>query len=441
MKIAVVGTGYVGLVTGTCFAEAGHAVTCLDLDASKIETLRGGGVPIYEPGLEELVRRNVKERRLAFTTSYAEGIPGADIVFIAVGTPPGENGDADLSHVLAAARDIGRALTGYAVVVNKSTVPVGSAERVAEILRGVAVHPFDVVSNPEFLKEGAAIDDFMRPDRVVVGVASERARAVMNDLYAPFVRAEQPILFMNLRSAELTKYAANAMLATRISFMNEMAALCEKLGADVDQVRRGVGSDRRIGHPFLFPGVGYGGSCFPKDVKALIATGRGAGVELSVLKAVEAANERQKQVLADKVVARFGEDLQGRQFAVWGLAFKANTDDMREAPSRVLIPELVRRGAVVRAYDPVAMPVARQLLRDTPGVTFADNPTQALVGCDALIIVTDWKEFRSPDFDSIKSLLREPVIIDGRNLYDPQMVRALGIEYTGIGRSGAPALR
>jgi len=333
LKIAVVGTGYVGLVTGTCFAESGHTVTCLDLDEKKIETLRAGGVPIYEPGLEELIRRNARDGRLRFTTSYAEAIPDAEVAFIAVGTPPGENGEADLKYVLAAARQVGEHLGRYTVVVDKSTVPVGSGERVAALLREVAKHPFDVVSNPEFLKEGAAIDDFMRPDRVVVGVASERARAIMAELYAPFVRAEQPILFMDLRSAELTKYAANAMLATRISFMNEMATLCERLGADVDQVRRGIGSDRRIGHPFLFPGVGFGGSCFPKDVQAVMTMARHVGLDFDLLRSVERVNERQKRWLLEKAVKHFGS-LAGKTIGVWGLAFKPKTDDMREAPAR-----------------------------------------------------------------------------------------------------------
>ena len=346
MRIVVVGTGYVGLVTGTCFAETGHTVVCLDVDARKIEMLRAGGIPIYEPGLEELVKRNVKEHRLSFTTSYAEALEGAEVAFIAVGTPPGENGEADLQYVLAAAEEIGRHLTRACVVVDKSTVPVGSAEKVAEALARTAAHPFDVVSNPEFLKEGAAIDDFMRPDRVVVGVASERGRAVMAELYAPFVRAEQPLLFMDLRSAELTKYAANAMLATRISFMNEMAALCERLGADVDQVRRGIGSDRRIGHPFLFPGVGFGGSCFPKDVRAVMTMARHVGLDFDLLRSVERVNERQKRWLVEKATKHFGS-LAGKTIAVWGLAFKPKTDDMREAPAITVIEGLLGGGAKV----------------------------------------------------------------------------------------------
>jgi UDPglucose 6-dehydrogenase len=434
MKIAVVGTGYVGLVTGTCFAESGHAVTCLDRDVPKIETLRGGGIPIYEPGLEELVRRNVKERRLSFTTSYPEAVAGADVVFIAVGTPPGENGDADLSHVLSAAADVGRALTGYAVVVNKSTVPAGSAEKVAEVLRGATSQPFDVVSNPEFLKEGAAIEDFMRPDRVVVGVASERARAVMAELYAPFVRAEQPILFMDLRSAELTKYAANAMLATRISFMNEMAALCEKLGADVDQVRRGVGSDRRIGHPFLFPGVGFGGSCFPKDVRAVMTMARQLGLDFDLLRAVERVNERQKRWLVEKATRHFGT-LAGKTFAVWGLAFKPKTDDMREAPAIAVVEGLLGNGARVRAHDPVAREVAARHFAGR-GVDFADEPYAAAEGADALLLVTEWNEFRQPDWARLAGVMRTRVVLDGRNVWDAAKARAAGFVYYGVGRNG-----
>ncbi|GAO01382.1 UDP-glucose/GDP-mannose dehydrogenase family protein [Anaeromyxobacter sp. PSR-1] len=433
MNITVVGTGYVGLVTGTCFAESGHRVTCLDLDAAKIETLRGGGIPIYEPGLEELVRRNVKERRLSFTTSYPEAMKDADVAFIAVGTPPGENGDADLSYVLAAAREIGRHLTRYTVVVDKSTVPVGSADKVAEALREVTTQSFDVVSNPEFLKEGAAIDDFMRPDRVVVGVASERARAVMAELYAPFVRAEQPVLFMDLRSAELTKYAANAMLATRISFMNEIATLCEKLGADVDQVRRGIGSDRRIGHPFLFPGVGFGGSCFPKDVRAVMSMARHLGLDFDLLRAVERVNERQKRWLVEKAQKHFGS-LAGRTFGVWGLAFKPRTDDMREAPAITVVEGLLAAGARVRAHDPVAAQVADGIFRGR-GVTLVDEPYAAAEGADALLLVTEWNEFRQPDLGRLKQLMAQPVLFDGRNVWDAAKVRAAGFTYYGVGRA------
>src|SRR5512138_1249459 len=434
MKIAVVGTGYVGLVTGTCFAESGNEVRCLDVDQKKIDLLRGGGIPIYEPGLEELVHRNVRERRLSFTTSYPEAMAGVDVVFIAVGTPPGETGEADLSYVLAAARETGRNLTGYAVVVNKSTVPVGSAEKVSAVLKETARHPFDVVSNPEFLKEGAAIDDFMRPDRVVVGVASERAKAVMAELYAPFVRAEQPILFMDLRSAELTKYAANAMLATRISFMNDVATLCERLGADVDQVRRGVGSDRRIGHPFLFPGVGFGGSCFPKDVRAVMTMARQIGLDFDLLRSVERVNERQKRWLVDKATKHFGS-LAGKTVAVWGLAFKPKTDDMREAPAITVVEGLLGNGAKVRAHDPVAAEVARGIF-DGRGVELVPEPYQAAEGADALLLVTEWNEFRQPDLARLKRVMRTPVLLDGRNVWDAARARAAGFTYYGVGRSG-----
>ncbi len=434
MKIAVVGTGYVGLVTGTCFAETGHTVVCLDVDERKIATLRAGGIPIYEPGLEELVRRNAKEGRLSFTTSYAEAIPGADLAFIAVGTPPGETGEADLSHVLSAAERIGRSLTGPCVVVNKSTVPVGSGEKVAEVLRKATSHPFDVVSNPEFLKEGAAIDDFMRPDRVVVGVSSERARAVMGELFAPFVRAEQPILFMDLRSAELTKYASNAMLAARISFMNEMAVLCERLGADVDQVRRGIGSDRRIGHPFLFPGVGFGGSCFPKDVRAVMSMARQIGLDFDLLRAVERVNERQKRWLVEKAAKHFGS-LAGKTFGVWGLAFKPKTDDMREAPAITVVEGLLAGGAKVKAHDPVAAEVAGKLFEGR-GVEIVPEPYAAAEGADALLLVTEWNEFRQPDLARLARTMRQKVLLDGRNVWDPAKARAAGFVYYGVGRSG-----
>jgi UDPglucose 6-dehydrogenase len=433
MKIAVVGTGYVGLVTGTCFAECGHEVRCLDVDQRKIDLLRGGGIPIYEPGLEELVRRNVKERRLSFTTSYPEAIAGVDVAFIAVGTPPGETGEADLSYVLDAAGRIGKAMTGYTVVVNKSTVPVGSADKVAEALRQATSHPFDVVSNPEFLKEGAAIDDFMRPDRVVVGVSSERARAVMAELYAAFVRAEQPILFMDVRSAELTKYAANAMLATRISFMNEMATLCERLGADVDQVRRGVGSDRRIGQPFLFPGVGFGGSCFPKDVRAVMTMARQIGLDFDLLRAVERVNERQKRWLVDRATRHFGT-LAGKTFAVWGLAFKPKTDDMREAPAITVVEGLLGNGAKVRAHDPVAAEVAGKLFHGR-GVELVSEPYAAAEGADALLLVTEWNEFRNPDFARLRKVMRGAVLLDGRNVWDAAKARAAGFTYYGVGRN------
>ncbi|WP_242392065.1 UDP-glucose dehydrogenase family protein [Anaeromyxobacter oryzisoli] len=433
MNITVVGTGYVGLVTGTCFAESGQRVTCVDIDPAKIALLQGGGIPIYEPGLEELVHRNVKEGRLGFTTSYAEAMRGADIAFIAVGTPPGENGEADLRYVLAAAAEIGRHMTGPCVVVDKSTVPVGSAEKVAAVLKETSKHPFDVCSNPEFLKEGAAIDDFMRPDRVVVGVASERARAVMAELYAPFVRGEQPVLFMDIRSAELTKYAANAMLATRISFMNEMSALCEKLGADVDMVRRGIGSDRRIGHPFLFPGVGFGGSCFPKDVRAVMTMARAVGLDFDLLRSVERVNERQKRWLVEKAAKHFGA-LAGRTIALWGLAFKPKTDDMREAPAITVIEGLLGNGAKVRAHDPVAREVAARLFRGR-GVELVDEPYAAADGADALLLVTEWNEFRQPDLGRLKRVMKQPVLLDGRNVWDAAKCRAAGFTYYGVGRN------
>ncbi|MHB8420284.1 MAG: UDP-glucose dehydrogenase family protein [Myxococcales bacterium] len=431
MRIAVIGTGYVGLVAGTCFADSGNEVRCVDVDRAKIEALGRGELPIYEPGLEELVARNAKERRLGFTTDLAAAVKGAQVVFIAVGTPPGENGDADLQHVLAAARDIGKAMDGYTVVVDKSTVPVGTADRVRAEIGKVTSQPFDVVSNPEFLKEGAAIDDFVRPDRIVVGCDGERARAVMAELYAPFVRTEHPIYFMDPRSAELTKYAANAMLALRISFMNEIAALCEKVGADVDMVRKGLGSDRRIGFPFLFPGVGYGGSCFPKDVKALAATAREQGLEYELLRAVERVNERQKKVLVQKAVKHYGS-LEGRTFAVWGLAFKPKTDDMREAPAIDVVEGLLGKGAHIRAHDPVAEKVAGRLFGNR--VRLAPDPYAALEGADGLFVITEWNEFRQPDFERMRELMREPVVFDGRNVYDPRRMRERGFTYYGIGR-------
>ncbi len=433
MKIAVVGTGYVGLVTGTCLAESGNEVTCVDSDADKIATLRGGGLPIYEPGLEELVARNVRERRLAFTTEIGEAARETEVAFIAVGTPTGENGDADLAHVLAAAQALGGSLRRYTVVVNKSTVPVGSAERVAGVIAGVTAAPFDVVSNPEFLKEGSAVDDFMRPDRVVVGVASERARAVMAELYAPFVRTEQPILFMDRRSAELTKYAANAMLATRISFMNDVAALCDRLGCDVDQVRRGMGSDRRIGHPFLFPGIGFGGSCFPKDVRAVLSMARREGLDFDLLRAVERVNERQKRLLFDRAVRHFGS-LGGKRAGVWGLAFKPKTDDVRESPALALIQLLVGAGAEVTAHDPVAAETARRHL--APQVKLAAEPYGAAEGADALFLTTEWSAFRSPDWERLRGLMRLPVLFDGRNVWDAARARAAGFTYYGVGRPG-----
>ena len=440
MKITVIGTGYVGLVSGTCLAEVGNDVLCLDLDPAKIKILEEGGIPIYEPGLQEMVRRNVAAGRLHFTTDVERAAHFGTIQFIAVGTPPDEDGSADMKYVTAAARNIGRYMTDYKVVVDKSTVPVGTADAVKAAIdeelakRGVKT-PYSVVSNPEFLKEGAAIEDFMKPDRIVVGCNDEQAALNMRALYAPFQRNHDRLIVMDIRSAELTKYAANAMLATRISFMNELANLAEKLGADIEQVRKGIGSDPRIGYDFLYAGAGYGGSCFPKDVKALIKTAADdAGIRLKVLQAVEDANDAQKHVLGGKVLARFGGDLKGKHFALWGLAFKANTDDMREATSREVIKDLLAAGATVTAYDPQAMHEARHCFPDEPRLSYAENQTAALEGADALVIVTEWKEFRSPDFDTIKAKLKQPLIFDGRNLYDPRVVRGMGFEYLAIGR-------
>nr|WP_260677287.1 UDP-glucose/GDP-mannose dehydrogenase family protein [Tepidiphilus olei] len=444
----MIGTGYVGLVTGACFAEMGNEVWCVDVDAAKIEGLKAGKLPIYEPGLEEIVERNHQEGRLRFTTDLGEAMAECDVLFIAVGTPPLEDGSADLQHVLTVARDIGRRLSRYSVIVDKSTVPVGTAERVRRAIqeeldaRGASI-PFDVVSNPEFLKEGAAVEDFMRPDRIIVGTDSEAARERMAELYAPFNRSHQRVIHMGVRDAEMTKYAANAMLATKISFMNEIAALCERYGVDVENVRLGIGADHRIGYHFIYPGCGYGGSCFPKDVKALIAMAQAAGVEPEVLTAVEDRNAKQKRVLEEKIVARFGEDLGGRTFGVWGLAFKPGTDDMREAPSIPLVEGLIGRGAKVCAYDPVAMDNARRVFPaqwfDEGRLVFTRHQYDALEGADAMVLVTEWKPFRHPDFAAIKRLLKTPVIFDGRNQYDPQQLQRLGIAYVGIGRANALA--
>ncbi len=439
MKITIIGSGYVGLVSGACFADLGNDVVCLDVDKSKISLLREGGIPIYEPGLQQLVSHNVAAGRLRFTTDIDEGVAHGVVQFIAVGTPSDQDGSADLRYVIAAARNIGRSLNEYRVIVNKSTVPVGTTERVrasvAEELRNRGLDlPFSVVSNPEFLKEGAAVDDFMRPDRIVVGSSDERATQIMRQLYAPILRNHDRLLVMDPRSAELTKYAANAMLATRISFMNELANLAEKLGANIESVRHGIGSDERIGYHFLYAGVGYGGSCFPKDIQALQHTAGEYGVQLTIVDSVEKANRRQKQRLLEKIRGRFGEQLDGRHFAIWGLSFKPNTDDMREAPSRVVINGLLARGASVAAYDPVAMEEAKRLFAKDPGVRFAPSTVGALDGADALIIVTEWKEFRSPDFDDMKKRLKSPVVFDGRNLYDPVMMRNAGIEYFSVGR-------
>ena len=439
MKITIIGTGYVGLVTGTCLAEVGNDVLCLDVDARKIDILKAGGVPIHEPGLEAIIRRNVAAGRLAFTTDVDAAVAHGQMQFIAVGTPPDEDGSADMQYVIAAARNIGRRMQDFKIVVDKSTVPVGTADRVRaaiaeELAARGAGHRFAVVSNPEFLKEGAAVDDFMKPDRIVVGADDERAIAAMRAVYAPFMRNHERLLVMDVRSAELTKYAANAMLATRISFMNELANLAEALGADIEHVRQGIGADPRIGYHFLYPGAGYGGSCFPKDVKALLHTAAQHGRALRVLDAVEAANDAQKLRLVEKIVARLGEDLTGRRFAIWGLAFKPNTDDMREAPAREIVAALVQRGATIVAYDPVAMDEARRIFGAAPWITYATSPMAAVDGADALVIVTEWKEFRSPDFDALARSLGAPLVFDGRNLFDPPLPRAAGLEYFAIGR-------
>jgi UDPglucose 6-dehydrogenase len=439
MKVSVIGTGYVGLVTGTCLAEVGNDVLCLDVDANKINILKQGGIPIYEPGLEDMVKRNVDAGRLRFTTDVAESARHGAIQFIAVGTPPDEDGSADLQYVVAAARAIGQNMQEYKVIVDKSTVPVGTADKVRaavqeELGKRGAQLEFSIASNPEFLKEGAAVDDFMRPDRIVLGADDARAVELMRSLYAPFNRNHDRLIVMDIKSAELTKYAANAMLATRISFMNELALLAEKMGADIENVRHGIGSDPRIGYHFLYAGCGYGGSCFPKDVQAMQRTAKEYGSELRILNAVEVANERQKEVLLDKITARFGNDLSGKNIALWGLAFKPNTDDMRDAPSRVLIQGLWEHGATVTAYDPVAMHEATRIFGDDPRLKLVDTQMAALEGADALAIVTEWQVFRAPDFAALKARLRNPVIFDGRNLYDPKDVRAAGIEYFAIGR-------
>lgn len=432
MKIAVVGTGYVGLVTGTCFAETGNKVVCVDIDKSKVEKLSNGEITIYEPGLEKLFLRNLKEGRLKFTTSLAEGIEGAPIIFLALPTPPGEDGAADLRYVLGVADELGKLLKDYKVIVDKSTVPVGTAQKVHSAVAAHYKGEFDVVSNPEFLREGVAVDDFMKPDRVVIGTGSERARKLMGDLYAPFVRQGNPVIYMDERSAELTKYAANSFLATKISFMNEIAQLCEKLGADVDMVRRGIGSDERIGKRFLFPGIGYGGSCFPKDVQALIRSAEEADYDFKILKAVESVNELQKKHLLPKVKAYFKGALKGKRIALWGLAFKPNTDDIREAPALSLIEALTAEGANVIAFDPEAMANVKKTLGNQ--IAYAANQYEALVGADALIIATEWSEFRTPDFEMIGERLKNKTIFDGRNLFEVKQMAALGYHYESIGR-------
>jgi UDPglucose 6-dehydrogenase len=443
MNLTVVGTGYVGLVTGACFAEMGSTVTCVDIDDNKIDQLKKGIIPIYEPGLESLVANNVREGRLRFTTSLVEGMKDSHVYFIAVGTPPGEDGSADLKHVLQVAREIGQNLQEYGLVVDKSTVPVGTADKVRDAIREVLAKrqadiPFDVASNPEFLKEGAAVNDFMRPDRIVVGTDSEKAGDILREVYAPFNRNRERTIFMGVRDAEMTKYAANAMLATKISFINEMANLCDCLGVDVENVRRGIGADSRIGYSFIYPGVGYGGSCFPKDVRALIHMAEECDLNPEVLRSVHCRNEAQKHVLFSKISKRFGEDLSGISVGIWGLAFKPETDDMREAPSVVLLHELVAAGARIKAYDPVAMDVAREVLPkdwfETKRLELADHQYAALEGVDALAVVTEWKPFRHPDFAAMKRMMKQSIIFDGRNLYEPSSLRNAGFEYSGIGR-------
>lgn len=438
MKIVVVGTGYVGLVTGTCFAEVGIDVICVDIDHKKIENLNKGIIPIFEPGLEALVTKNVANGRLQFSTSLSQSIIGADVAFIAVGTPPGEDGSADLKYVIGVAKEIGQHMNSYGVIVTKSTVPVGTAEKVQssiqqELEKRQLDIAFDVASNPEFLKEGAAIDDFLKPDRIVVGVSSVKAEEVMRKLYKPFLLNGHPIIFMDVPSAEMTKYAANSMLATKISFMNDIANLCEIVGADVNMVRKGIGSDARIGNKFIYPGIGYGGSCFPKDVKALIKTAADSGYKMQILEAVEAVNVRQKSVLFEKVMNRFQGNITGKTFALWGLSFKPNTDDMREAPSLVIIDKILKAGGKVKAFDPIAMPETKRILGNV--IEYCKTEYDALENADALLIVTEWPDFRSPNFEKIKKALNNPIVFDGRNIYDTKELNGLGFEHYGIGLS------
>lgn len=432
MKIAVIGTGYVGLVTGTCFAETGNTVTCVDIDAEKIKKLSNGEITIYEPGLEKLFLRNQREGRLKFTTSLADGIKDSLLIFFALPTPPGEDGSADLSAVLKVADELGKIIKDYKIIIDKSTVPVGTAEKVQKVIAANCDCEFDVVSNPEFLREGIAVEDFMKPDRVVIGTSSEKAKKILSDLYAPFVRQGNPVIFMDERSAELTKYAANSFLATKISFMNEIAILCEKLGADVDMVRRGIGSDERIGKRFLFPGIGYGGSCFPKDVHALVRLAAEAKYNFKILDAVMQVNEMQKIYLISRIKKYFNEDLKNKNIAVWGLAFKPNTDDVREAPALSIIAELLKAGAVITAFDPEAMNNVKQILGGK--INFAPSQYDAIKDCDALVIATEWSEFRTPDFDRMMSAMKNKVIFDGRNVYDPVQMKELGFYYESIGR-------
>ncbi len=437
MRIVVVGSGYVGLVTGACFAETGVTVTCVDVDSEKIRKLKLGTIPIYEPGLEAMIKRNVEKKRLFFTSDFGKGIEGAEVIFIAVGTPPGEDGSADLKHVLAVAKDIGSVLNNHIVVVTKSTVPVGTSEKIREVIRAelsrrnVSVS-FDMASNPEFLKEGAAIEDFLKPERIVIGIDNEDSGEVMHRLYKPFVLNNHPIIFMDIASAEITKYAANAMLATRISFINEIANLCDILGADINQVRKGIGSDSRIGSKFLYPGTGYGGSCFPKDVKALIKTADDNGYDMKVIKAVEKANDYQKEIIIGKMKDLFGNDLKNKTLGIWGLSFKPKTDDIREASSLLLINRLLEEGAKVKAYDPAAMNETKKLLGDR--IEYAPDPYEAVTGTDALALMTEWSEFQLPDFERMAGLMRSRVIFDGRNIYDPAEIKRYGFLYFGIGR-------
>lgn len=436
MKIVVVGTGYVGLVTGTCFAEVGIDVVCVDIDHNKIENLNKGIIPIFEPGLEALVNKNVEKGRLQFSTSLAQSIKGADVAFIAVGTPPGEDGSADLKYVIGVAKEIGQHMNSYGVIVTKSTVPVGTSQKVEEAIkielekRHLNIS-FDVASNPEFLKEGAAIDDFLKPDRIVVGISTSKAEEVMRKLYKPFLLNGHPIIFMDVPSAEMTKYAANSMLATKISFMNDIANLCEIVGADVNMVRKGIGSDARIGNKFIYPGIGYGGSCFPKDVKALIKTAAANGYQMQILEAVESVNEKQKSVLFDKLLNRFQGNIAGKTFSIWGLSFKPNTDDMREAPSLVIIDKILKAGGKVKAFDPIAMPETQHIIGDR--IEYSKNEYVALENTDALLIVTEWADFRSPNFEKIKKALINPIVFDGRNIYDTKELNELGFEHYGIG--------
>lgn len=432
MKISVIGSGYVGLVAGTCFAESGNNVICVDNDIKKIKIMKKGKTPIYEPGLEEFLKKNINEKRLTFSTDLESAVKKTDIIFLALPTPQSEDGSADLKHVLSVAKEIGKYMNGYKVIVNKSTVPVGTAFKVRDIIRKMTNHPFDVVSNPEFLKEGAAINDFFKPDRVVIGTLSERARKIMGDLYAPFVRTGKPIIFMDELSSELTKYAANALLATKVTFMNEIANICERVGADVKNVRLGVGSDERIGYQFLFPGVGYGGSCFPKDIAALVKTSSDYGYQFKILKSVEHVNQEQKKIIVKKLLKYFNNNLKGKTIAVWGLSFKPNTDDMREAPSITIINELLKRGVKVQAHDPVALNEAKRIFGNK--IKYFTNNYDALKNADALVIVTEWNEFRRPDFEKMKKLMKHSAIFDGRNIYEPEAMIETGFAYYPIGR-------